>query len=993
MNNVIKKKLLIVDDDERLAVMESRVLKKRGYEVQFVLNGEEAVEAVKCNDDIDLVLMDMNLGSGIDGAEAAKRILLIRDLPLIFLTSQGGYEIVEQICSISFFGYVIKDSNMFFLFSEIEKALELYEMRKIVSKYEQKPECDDDSDGLIIKNNYEFDNFDGIYQMNFHKYEEANKEFLSLNAELKKNKETFFKISESLSAGIMIRQGNRFVYTNPAVARITGYPDDELCNMNYWDFVDPEYQSYVRERSFLRTLSGNSTMTCEFSIISKNGRKKWVSLKANSILYNNQPAGLIYIIDITDRVNFEQILIETNKQLEKALAVTKKITSFSPARYKMYCNISDEDFYRIVISDLQETMQFPEISYPVIEVNGRRYTPDKVPVNLVKSLNVEIPLKGRGIINLFVYYTEDRPFILPEEQELINSVGNSVEIYLTNKYADEQLRQSEVWFRTIFEQAAVGICKSSLDGKFLRVNRRFCEMTGYTQDEICGLQFKDITHPSDFEIDLEKVQMLFDGHMMNFYQEKRYIHKDKNIIWVNITVTIVHNNNGQPENFLSIIEDITSHKRVEEELDVHRNNLEQLISDRIEGLHLSNKELEHSLSEAKKMIFEAESASIAKSQFLAQMSHEIRTPLNGIIGMLSILIDCDLNQECIKYAKIAQSSGDTLLQIINEILDLSKVESNKFKLNISNLNLQTTMKDISEMLLMAAREKNLEFRFKIDDNVPHFLKGDSLRLRQVLTNLSYNAIKFTEKGSVDVKVTIDAESDLDLKLKFVITDTGRGISEDDIARLFIPFAQIDGTSNRKLEGTGLGLAISKDIVNLMGGEIGVESCEGKGSAFWFTSIFLKQSGVQLSPDENVLSGKNRMCAIEETSRILIVEDNKTNQFVAKAILKKLGYKTDFAINGVECIEALKKKEYSLVFMDCQMSVMDGFQATKEIRSGNSGVINPDTIIVALTANAMEGYRDLCIQIGMNDYICKPIKIKEIEKILNFWIYCSVTSRD
>jgi len=252
-----------------------------------------------------------------------------------------------------------------------------------------------------------------------------------------------------------------------------------------------------------------------------------------------------------------------------------------------------------------------------------------------------------------------------------------------------------------------------------------------------------------------------------------------------------------------------------------------------------------------------------------------------------------------------------------------------------------------------------------------------------VTNLSYNAIKFTDEGRVDVSVRKIDESETDVKLKFEIHDTGIGIPVNHIKDLFVPFTQIDGGMNRRYGGTGLGLAISKKIVALMGGDIGVESIEQAGSLFWFTVVLQKQNRPLAAAGNSDLVRNNS--ADSDTASILLVEDNKTNQFVANSMLKKLGYKTDLAINGFECIEALKKKEYSVVFMDCQMPDMDGFQTTEEIRSGKAGVLNPDTLIIALTAHAMDGDRDKCMKAGMNDYIAKPVKMREVDELLKRWL--------
>jgi signal transduction histidine kinase/ActR/RegA family two-component response regulator len=416
---------------------------------------------------------------------------------------------------------------------------------------------------------------------------------------------------------------------------------------------------------------------------------------------------------------------------------------------------------------------------------------------------------------------------------------------------------------------------------------------------------------------------------------------------------------GKPAAMISMV-DITSQKTAEDKL--------------IEA----NKQLEAAFDRAHKFAIAAESANIAKTQFLANMSHEIRTPLNGIIGITNLLGDTGLSTEQKEYIDILRDSGDDLLVIINQILDLARIEAGRFELDFSNFNIKADLNGAAGMLAVKAWEKNIVFNFRIDDTVPSLLYGDSAKLMHVVKNLSHNAIKFTDEGRIDMNLHLHEESETTVKLRFEIKDTGIGIPENHIKNLFIPFTQADGKMNRKYGGAGLGLAISKKIVGLMNGEIGVENNEHGGSLFWFTVVLKKQNSSQ--PLERK-TGHDNLHINKEPEVILLVEDNKTNQFVADSMLKKLGYKTEFALNGFECIEALKQKEYSVVLMDCQMPGKDGLQATKEIRSGKSGVINPDTLIIGLTALAMDGDKERCIKSGMNAYISKPVRMKELDETI------------
>ncbi len=390
---------------------------------------------------------------------------------------------------------------------------------------------------------------------------------------------------------------------------------------------------------------------------------------------------------------------------------------------------------------------------------------------------------------------------------------------------------------------------------------------------------------------------------------------------------------------------------------------------------------------------DAETANRSKSDFLANMSHEIRTPMNGITGMTDILLDTKLTGEQRDYIDSIRYSTDSLLTIINDILDLSKIEAGKFEMENIDFDLRSTVESTIDLLEVKACEKDILFSCVIAPEVPSFLSGDPGRLRQVLINLINNAIKFTKAGEVAVGVSLSGETEPHITLRFDIRDTGIGIPADLMDRLFKSFSQVDTSTTRKYGGTGLGLMISKQISELMGGQIGVESEEGKGTTFWFTAVFEKQperQRLQIETGNNTGQKVTHDSMSEDHRRnvsVLLVEDKIVNQKIALYIIeKKLGYNTDIANNGKEAIESLEKLNYDLVLMDCQMPEMDGYEATRLIRDEKSSVRDHKIPIIAMTANAMKGDREKCLEAGMDDYISKPINMQEFVNVIKRYLH-------
>ncbi len=674
-----------------------------------------------------------------------------------------------------------------------------------------------------------------------------------------------------------------------------------------------------------------------------------------------------------------------------------------------------------------------------------------------------------------------------------------------HKKTQDRLLHQYDFIRTLMGTIPNPIFYKDAEGRYLGCNRAFAEFIGKEPDQIVGKTVHEIAEKNLADI-YEKADraLLENGRVQRYETHVRdVLGRDREVIF---DKAVFYDAEGRAGGIVGSLSDVTD------------------IKETGQALEETNRRLAAAISRANEMAEQAGRANQAKSEFLANMSHEIRTPMNGVIGMSDLLLDTGLDEEQRRYAEAVRLNAESLLSLINDILDFSKIEAGKLDLEIIDFDLRALLDDFAAMMGIRAQDKGLEFICAAAPDVPAFLRGDPGRLRQILINLTGNAVKFTRKGEVAVRAGVAAEGDDFVTLRFSVRDTGIGIPRQKQGMLFSSFTQVDGSGTRTYGGTGLGLAISKKLAEMMGGEIGVESDEGRGSEFWFTvRLALQPEGEREAPppsqirgarilvvDDNatnreVLSARltswsarpaeapdgpsalkalygadaagdpfraaildmqmpgmdgaalgraikgdeklKGICLVMMTSvgqrgdarqmaeigfsayltkpvrqsdlfdslaavlagesvlkeplplvtrhtvremrrrgvRILLVEDNFTNRQVAEGILKKLGLRSDAAVNGAEALERLSATEYHLVLMDIQMPGMDGLAATRAIRAGEAGERARTIPIIAMTAHAMRGDREKCLEAGMDDYISKPVSPDRLGELVEKWL--------
>jgi PAS domain S-box-containing protein len=780
---------------------------------------------------------------------------------------------------------------------------------------------------------------------------------LRAKKKLHESEELFRQAFENAPFGMCVtRADGSFIRANGAFCKMVGYSASELLAKKWMDLAHPEDLPAALARTEQLWNGASDFAEAERRYLHRDGNVVWGH---NRVSLARDSAGLplysvTHVEDITERKRSAEALAESERRF-------RNIADSCPTMMWVTGAAGGIQFMNRMF------LEFAGVTNEQVE--GSRWRSFLHPDDMERFVDAfQRAVRERAIFReearvrradgewrLFGSYAHPR---LSPGGEFLGHVGLSSDI-TDRRQADQALRASEEQFRQLAENIREVFWMMPPGGDdILYVSPAYEQVWERTRESLYhdpGLWVESI-HPGD----RENARTLLDRQMQGeaIQSEYRIQIPGGSEKWIRDRATPILDEAGKLIRIVGIAEDVSEQKRYEQDL-VHAWE-------------------------------DADAANRAKSRFLANMSHEIRTPMNGVIGMLQLLTATSLTGEQRRYVDVAQSSGKSLLALIDDILDLSKIEARKITLENVSFNLRRTVDDVLQLLRVQADAKGLALRSTVSPAVPQLVQGDAHRLRQVLTNLAGNAIKFSERGEVTLDAVLDSETGSAATIRFVITDTGIGIRPDQAAKLFSPFTQADPSTTRKYGGTGLGLAICKQLVEMMGGTIGVESVEGRGSTFWFTVALAAAPAGGIAPStEPKDMGPVRAGAKGRRAHILLAEDNATNREVALAQLEKLGYDATAVTNGAGALDALARQtqRYDAVLMDCEMPVMDGYEATRQIRQSPQRGLP----IIALTADAMSGDRDRCLSMGMNDYLSKPVELGRLADVLAKWTNAAETA--
>ena len=714
-----------------------------------------------------------------------------------------------------------------------------------------------------------------------------------------------------------------------------GYTRDELIGMTPFDF-DPDVTP-ARAQDGVRKLIAGETVAFESRHRSKDGTTFPVELRGR-IFWEG---GRLFIVslarDITARKRAEEALRLSEQRYRSlaeasvAIVWTTPTSGVAGADQTSWGEFTGRSPEQLVNWEWLDT----------IHPDDRALTVERWSTAVATRSLYQVEYRVRRHDGEYRNMLTRGVPILGEDGEILEWFGTCVDI-TDLKRAEEAVRESEERFRGTFENAAIGIAHKDRAGGFLLVNQRFCDIVGYTRDELLTRNWRDITYPDDVAASLEKYGSLMRGEATSFSLEKRYLRKDQSLVWADVSVSLQRHTAGLPAYAIAMVQDISDRKR-----------------------------LEGDLRQAKDA---AEAANRAKDEFLANVSHEIRTPMNAILGMTELTLDTPLTDDQRQYLKNVHSAAESLLGIINDLLDFSKIEAGKLELDLADFSLRAALGETLRALAIRAHKKGLELISQVHSDVPDVLVGDAGRLRQSMLNLIGNAIKFTAEGEVVVRVerASDSVREGELGLHFTVTDTGIGIPPEKQETIFRAFEQEDTSTTRKYGGTGLGLTIAARLVALMGGRITVDSQPGRGSTFSFTAWF----GVQPHQPESVASCPP---VLLRNLRALIVDDNLTNRRILEEWLRGWQMEPAGVGDGLTALNALWHavslgRPYPLMLLDAHMPDTDGLALAAKLREHNE---LSSTRIILLTSGQRPGDLARSRQLRINAHLLKPVQQEEL----------------
>lgn len=744
---------------------------------------------------------------------------------------------------------------------------------------------------------------------------------------------------ENAPDGIFVtNEKGHFVEVNPAASKITGFSKEELLTMSTHDFLDPDAPELYHQT--LRDIRWFGSTKKDLKFIHKSGQLRWWSLDAVKL---TDTTFLGFVKDITDR----KVVEEEIKESEEKYRVLVKQMLDAIVVATIEGQIVSVNDHTCTISGYKEEELLTKSIFDFVLDEDLLITPFQFE-KLRKGLSVQSERRIKrkdGTIS----YVEIRSKLLKN-----NTLLSILRDVSERKKAEQLMIENDNFLTETQQIASIGTYSIDLKKDEWTRSKLLDTLFGIDATASFNSQmWMDVLHPD--------YKQLMQQYVQEVLFEKKVFDKEYKIIrindgkerWLHGKGSLKLDTTGEPSILVGTIRDVTERK-----------------------------ELEIELIGAKK---KAEEANKAKSEFLANMSHEIRTPLNGIIGFSNLLSSTNLDKNQIEYINTINESAVTLLSIINNILDFSKIEAGKFELNIEEVDLYELVQQTIHLFKFQAQQKGVELSLHIQDEVPHFVYADSLRLKQVLVNLINNAIKFTHFGLIHLDINVVQVTHEDLFLiQFSVKDTGIGIKYKNQKKIFQSFEQEDTTTSRIFGGTGLGLTISNQLLGLMNSELQLTSQQGEGSDFFFTVEFKKAFvSVAKKMEESFVMEKNK--AINwENCKVLIVEDNKVNRYLAVTLTKRIipNALISEAKDGDEAIVLAQNNLFDLILMDIQMPIRNGYEATVEIRKLPQYKKVP---IIALTAGILNGEREKCLEYGMNDYLSKPILVQDFHQLIQKWI--------